>query len=107
MIMRLTELSGSMDTCSRRLYILPSAVAGKWTMYTGTVTGMTSGPGTAGIGGYKYIHDCAGATAGRKEINMAEVFEEGVVIAEVVTDEKDINQEALDHLNEMGKGDEE
>lgn len=36
-----------------------------------------------------------------------EVFEEGVVIADVVTDEKDINQEALDHLNEMGKGDEE
>ena len=36
-----------------------------------------------------------------------EVFEEGVVIANVVTDEKDINQEALDHLNEMGKGDEE
>lgn len=36
-----------------------------------------------------------------------EVFEEGVVIADVITDEKDINQEALDHLNEMGKGDEE
>lgn len=49
----------------------------------------------------------AGATAGRKENSMAEVFEEGVVIADVVTDEKDTNQEALDHLNEMGKGDEE
>ena len=36
-----------------------------------------------------------------------EVFEEGVVIAGVVTDEKDINQEALDHLETMGKGDEE
>ena len=36
-----------------------------------------------------------------------EVFEEGVVIAEVVTDESNINQEALDHINEMGKGDEE
>lgn len=36
-----------------------------------------------------------------------EVFEEGVVIAEVVTDEENINKEALDHLNEMGKGDEE
>lgn len=103
----MTELSGSMDTCSRRLYILPSAAAGRWTMCAGMGTGMTSGPGTAGIGGYKYIHDCAGATAGRKEINMAEVFEEGVVIANVVTDEKDINQEALDHLNEMGKGEEE
>lgn len=68
---------------------------------------MTYGHEMAGIGGYKYIHDCAGATAGRKEINMAEVFEEGVVIADVVADEKDINQEALDHLNEMGKGDEE
>ena len=48
--------------------------------------------------------------AGRKEINMAEnkeVFEEGVVITDVVTDEKDINQEALDHLETMGKGDEE
>lgn len=47
--------------------------------------------------------------AGRR-MNMAEnkeLFEEGVVIADVVTDEKDINQEALDHLNEMGKGDEE
>lgn len=39
--------------------------------------------------------------------DMVEVFEDGVVIADVVTDEKDINQEALDHLNEMGKGDEE
>ena len=68
---------------------------------------MTYGHEMAGIGGYKYIHDYAGATAGRKEINMEEVFEEGVVIANVVTDEKDINQEALDHLNEMGKGDEE
>ena len=76
-------------------------------MYAAPGTGRTSGPGQAGIGGYKYIHDCAGATAGRKEINMAEVFEEGVVIANVVTDEKDINQEALDHLNEMGKGEEE
>lgn len=36
-----------------------------------------------------------------------EVFEEGVVIADVVTDEENINQEVLDHLNEMGKGDEE
>lgn len=44
---------------------------------------------------------------GRKEINMAEVFEDGVVIADVITDEKDINQEALDHINEMGKGEEE
>lgn len=47
--------------------------------------------------------------AGRR-IRMAEnkeVFEEGVVIADVVTDEKDINQEALDHLETMGKGDEE
>lgn len=76
-------------------------------MYAVPGTGRTSGPGQAGIGEYRYIHDCAGATAGRKEINMAEVFEEGVVIANVVTDEKDINQEALDHLNEMGKGDEE
>ena len=42
-----------------------------------------------------------------RRMKMAEVFEEGVVIADVVTDEKDINQEALDHLNEMGKGDEE
>ena len=38
---------------------------------------------------------------------MAEVFEEGVVIADVVTEEENINQEVLDHLNEMGKGDEE
>ena len=38
---------------------------------------------------------------------MAEVFEEGVVIADVVTDEKNINQETLDHRNEMGNGDEE
>lgn len=36
-----------------------------------------------------------------------EVFEEGIVIAEVVTDEANINQEALDHIKEMGKGDEE
>lgn len=35
-----------------------------------------------------------------------EVFEEGVKIAEVVTDVKNINKEALEHLNEMGKGDE-
>lgn len=35
---------------------------------------------------------------------MAEVFEEGVVIADVVTDEKNINQEVLDHISEMGKG---
>lgn len=76
-------------------------------MYAAPGTGRTSGPGQAGIGEYRYIHDCAGATAGRKEIIMAEVFEEGVAIADVVTDEKDINQEALDHLNEMGKGGEE
>lgn len=38
---------------------------------------------------------------------MAEVFEEGVVIADVVTDEKDINKEAMGHLEAMGKGDEE
>lgn len=38
---------------------------------------------------------------------MAEVFEEGVVIADVVTDEKDINKEAMDHLESMGKGDKE
>ena len=38
---------------------------------------------------------------------MAEVFEEGVVIADVVTNEKDINKEAMDHLEAMGKGDEE
>ncbi len=67
MIMRLTELSGSMDTCSRLLYTLPSAAAGRWIMYAGMGAGLISGPGTAGIGGYKYIHDCAGATAGRKE----------------------------------------
>ena len=42
-----------------------------------------------------------------KTINVKEVFEEGVVIADVVTDEKNINQEALDHLETMGKGDEE
>ena len=32
---------------------------------------MTYGHEMAGIGGYKYIHDCAGATAGRKEITMS------------------------------------
>lgn len=36
-----------------------------------------------------------------------ETFEEGVQIAPVVTDVKDANKEALEHLNEMGKGDEE
>ena len=47
--------------------------------------------------------------AGRR-MNMAEnkeLFEEGVVIAGVIADEKDINQEALEHLETMGKGDEE
>lgn len=47
--------------------------------------------------------------AGRR-MNMAEnkeVFEEGVVIAGVIADEKNINQEALEHLETMGKGDEE
>ena len=34
-------------------------------------------------------------------------FEEGVQTAPVVTDVKDVNKEALEHLNEMGKGDEE
>ena len=38
---------------------------------------------------------------------MAEVFEEGVVIVDVVTDEKDINKEAIEHVETMGKGDEE
>lgn len=61
-------------------------------MYAVPGTGRTSGPGQAGIGEYRYIHDCAGAMVGRKEIIMAEVFEDGVVIADVVTDEKDINQ---------------
>lgn len=42
-----------------------------------------------------------------RRMKMAEVFEEGVVIADVVTDEKDINKEALEHLETMGKGDEE
>ena len=36
-----------------------------------------------------------------------EVFEEGVAIAGVIADEKNINQEALEHLETMGKGDEE
>lgn len=35
-----------------------------------------------------------------------ETFEEGVQTAPVVTDVKDVNKEALEHLNEMGKGDE-
>lgn len=38
-------------------------------MCAGMGAGMTSGPGQAGIGEYRYIHDCAGATAGRKENN--------------------------------------
>ena len=63
-----------MDTCSRRLYTSGSAVAGRWTMYAEMVTGMTSGPEPAGIGGYKYIHDCAGVTAGRKEKTMAHLY---------------------------------
>ena len=42
-----------------------------------------------------------------RRMKMAEVFEEGVVIADVVTDEKDINKEAMDHLEAMGKGDKE
>lgn len=36
-----------------------------------------------------------------------ETFEEGVKTAPVVTDVKEVNKEALEHLNEMGKGDEE
>ena len=36
-----------------------------------------------------------------------ETFEDGVKIVDVVTDVKDVNKEALEHLNEMGKGDEE
>lgn len=35
-----------------------------------------------------------------------EVFEEGTVIVDVVTSEEGINQEALDHLKETGKGEE-
>lgn len=53
--------------CSRHLYILPSAAAGRWIMYAGMVTGLISGLGPADIGEYRYIHDCAGATSGRKE----------------------------------------
>ena len=36
-----------------------------------------------------------------------EVFEEGVQIASVVENIDDINEEALAHLDTMGKGDEE
>lgn len=33
-----------------------------------------------------------------------ETFEEGVQIAPMVTDVKDVNKEALEHLNEMERG---
>lgn len=42
-----------------------------------------------------------------RRMKMAEVFEEGVVIADVVNEEKNINHEALEHVEAMGKGDEE
>lgn len=35
-----------------------------------------------------------------------ETFEEGVQTAPVVTDIKDVNKEALEHFDTMGKGDE-
>lgn len=38
---------------------------------------------------------------------MAEQFENDVQIAEVITDEKNINKEALEHIESMGKGEEE
>ena len=40
-------------------------------------------------------------------VETKETFEDGVQTAPVVTDVKDVNKEALEHLNEMGKGDEE
>ena len=67
--MRLTELSGSRDTCTRRICISSYADLTRLPMYAAPGTGRTSGPGQAGIGEYRYIHDCAGATAGRKENN--------------------------------------
>ena len=39
-------------------------------------------------------------------VENKETFENGVQTAPVVTDVKGVNKEALEHLNEMGKGDE-
>ena len=39
-------------------------------------------------------------------VENKETFEDGVKIVDVVTDVKDVNKEALEHFDTMGKGDE-